>query len=270
MKKLYTLALAFLCLGSTYTFAQRQWEVGAFAGLSNYGGDLQQTHFELATTNPAQGLFLRYHLSPAVSFKLAATRGVIEGADANYSDLLIRQRNLSFRSDITEAALTTEIALGVYGAEGKRTAAPYFFAGVGVFNFNPQTLHDGQWVDLQPLGTEGQGSRMYPGRNPYKLTQVSVPLGIGFNFRIQQRLVLGYEFGYRHTFTDYLDDIGGTYPDVPVYFKENPLGAGLSYREREVRGYVSDGEYPTDELRGDEANDHYFFGGFTVSWLLGK
>ena len=269
MKKFYTLALAFLCLGSTY--AQRQWEVGAFAGLSNYGGDLQQTHFELATTNPAQGIFLRHHVTSQLSFKLAATRGTIEGSDANYQDLLIRQRNLSFRSDITELALTTEYALGVFSPDGSRTSAPYLFGGIGLFHFNPQALHDGQWVDLQPLGTEGQGSRMYPGHNPYKLTQISVPLGIGFNFRIQQRLVLGYEFGYRHTFTDYLDDVGGQYPDIPVYYKENALGAGLSYRMREVRGYISDGEYPTGQDRADpETNDHYFFGGFTVSWLLGK
>ena len=269
MKKIFTLALAFLCLGSTY--AQRQWEVGAFAGLSNYGGDLQQTHFELATTRPAQGLFVRHHFNPTLSFRLGYTRGTLEGSDANYQDLLIRQRNLSFRSDITELALTAEIALGVYGAEGKRTAAPYLFGGLAVFNFNPQTLHDGYWIDLQPIGTEGQGSRMYPGRQPYRLTQVSVPLGIGFNFRIQQRLVLGYEIGYRHTFTDYLDDVGGQYPDIPVYYKENPLGAGLSYRMRDVRGYVTDGGYPTGQDRGNpDNNDHYFFCGFSASWLIGR
>ena len=270
MKSIYTIALALLCLGTTY--AQRSWELGAFAGLSNYGGDLQQTHFELATTHAAQGVYIRHYLNPTLSVKASFLKGAIEGADANYEDLLIRQRNLSFRSDLYEVALTAEVALGVYGAGGKRTAAPYFFTGLAAFHFNPQALHDGTWIDLQPLGTEGQGSRMYPGNNPYKLTQVSVPVGFGFNFRVQQRIVLGYEFGYRHTFTDYLDDVGGVYPDIPAYYKEDPLAAGLSYRVREVRGHTAtDAGYPTGEERGDSStNDHYFFGGFTVAILLGK
>ncbi|MEO8734182.1 MAG: hypothetical protein ABI373_07615, partial [Flavobacteriales bacterium] len=50
----------------------------------------------------------------------------------------------------------------------------YLFAGVGAFHFNPQAQYKGNWVDLRPLGTEGQG--LPGGPVEYSLTGVCIPM----------------------------------------------------------------------------------------------
>ena len=58
-------------------------------------------------------------------------------------------------------------------------------------------------MDLQPLGTEGQGTNAYPTVNPINYWQVCVPLGLGFKRAINEHRNVGVEFGWRKLFTDY-------------------------------------------------------------------
>lgn len=102
------------------------------------------------------------------------------------------------------------------------TLQPYLFVGVGLFHFDPEgSLTDANgnknWYRLQPLRTEGQGMKEYPGREPYKLTQLNFPFGGGMKIRLSQRFYFGFELLYRHTFTDYIDDVSSNYID-PNYF----------------------------------------------------
>ncbi len=229
-------------------------------------GDLQQVRFDKDELHEAYGFFWRYNFGRYVSLKIQAYKGVISGSDANFENLLVSRRNLSFRSDIFELGAQWEFSFTYFGESQRRMAAPYFFVGASWFHFNPKALYEGEWVALQPLGTEGQG--VFPGcGEPYALRQWAVPLGVGFVMSLGRHVNLGFELGFRKTFTDYLDDVSGTYPDQFILAEVNPMAAALSYRTPEVEEVFDPN--PVGKLRGNPNDkDMYFFGGFTFSWTV--
>lgn len=234
------------------------FEVGTFGGVSSYMGDLQQVRFEKDETHPAFGAFIRFYFNKLVGLKLHCYRGVVSGADSNYEGLLAYERNLSFRSDLYELGVQGELSFSTFGDRELRMAAPYGFLGVSLFHFNPKTHYQGRWVALQPLQTEGQH---------YSLVQWAIPMGVGFNLNIGKRCNVGFELGFRKTFTDYLDDVSSTYPDIAALQLENPLAAALSYRTPEI--HPGNRENPVGQERGNpQSKDFFMFGGFTFSMVL--
>ncbi len=249
--------------------AQSSLEIGGFMGISNYLGDLQQTNFERNEINMALGFFSRINFNKTLSLKAHFYKGEISGSDANYKEIQsVRERNLSFRSHIFEFGLQTEMTFIWFGEADKRVAAPYLFAGISGFYFNPQAAYKGKWVNLQPLGTEGQ---TLPNSTieQYNRIQLSIPLGMGFNINFNQKLNIGFEVGFRKTFTDYLDDISARYPDLTALEAINPVAANLSFRSPEILDY--DMPNPDGKFRGNpKGKDLYFFGGITFSTYINK
>lgn len=251
MKHLWTLCgmilLPFLLCG-------QYLEIGTYLGTSTYIGDLSEQKLS-GDFGSTLGIFARYNMSKTFSVKGSFTRGVIKGSDEDAGKLDIQMRNLSFRSDVVELAATGELNLMPYNIRDKKTAVPYIFGGIALFHFNPQAQFKGEWLDLAPLHTEAQS---------YKKFQVAVPFGLGFKFNLSYKVNFGLEFGMRKTFTDYLDDVSGKYPDILEMRKTDPLAASLSYRTPELTG--SFGENPVGTDRGNASNDDwYFFGGLTIS-----
>ncbi|MCB0705620.1 MAG: hypothetical protein KDC34_09940 [Saprospiraceae bacterium] len=269
MKGLFISTVLLLCCLGTRLHAQyNTTELGMFYGFSTYLGDLQQERFEVAECHAAYGAFLRYNLNRAISWKWHLYKGTISGSDENYDGLLVRERNLHFRSDLYEVGTQFEITFLHFGEKDRRVAAPYVFVGVSAFYFNPEARWEGKWVALQPLGTEGQWLDAYPEKEPYDLVQWSIPMGIGFNINIGKRINLGFEIGFRQTFTDYLDDVSGTYPDQQLLVLRDPMAATLSFRTPEY--LQQELPNPVGKIRGNpENNDLYVFGGFTLSTVVG-
>ena len=179
-------------------------------GAMNYIGDLNnQSAF--GTLNPAASFGLRCWLDNRWAVRVEASKGQISSED------YLEWRNLSFRSDILEVSALAEIGFWNYGyGATDRKWVFYLWGGIGAFHFNPTTLYkapDGseQWVPLQPLRTEGQGSLEYPERRPYQLTQLVLPFGIGIKGHFSKSLSYSVEYGFRKTWTDYLDDVSTTY-----------------------------------------------------------
>lgn len=136
---------------------------------------------------------------------------------------------------------------------------PYVFGGIAVFSFSPQALLNDRWEDLQPLGTEGQllpdrESRNYP--EAYGLTQYAIPMGAGLKFAISRRLDLELETGVRKTFTDYIDDVSGFYPDQNALRDHNPKAFILS--DRIDRDLYPDGAEAINGIRGDNTQDDWY------------
>ena len=103
-----------------------------------------------------------------------------------------------------------------------------------------------------------------PGIKNYKLTQFSIPFGIGATYSLNEDMRLGIELGYRKLFTDYLDDVS------KVYVDENRLLAArdakaveLAYRGNEVQS----GSYPAAGVtRGNPNNkDGYYYVAITYA-----
>lgn len=243
-------------------------ELGAFGGVSNYQGDLARVAFEPVETHLAYGAFTKFNFNKYLGAKASIYKGRISGNDLNSTFDWRQRRNLSFDSPVTEGALCLEYNVtGFMPHLRKRIFTPYVFAGIGLYHFNPRALYLGEWYDLQPLGTEGQGTTAYPERKPYKLTQYSIPLGIGFKTSVSKQWNIGIEMGWRKTFTDYLDDVSTTYVAEEILVEENGLMSWeLSNRmdETEAGMYLN----PDDsKLRGEDNNlDWYIFSGIIISY----
>lgn len=173
-----------------------------------------------------------YKLSESWAVKGSAYYGRIFGNDFLTLEEHRSARNLQFRSPIIELAATAEFSIikERYGHRydlkrhkgGGNLPNLYIFTGVGGMWFNPKGLYtDGNWYALQPLGTEGQG--IIPTREKYSRITMTIPIGIGMNYIIDRNFGIGFEFGAKYTFSDYLDDVSNTYVDPAIF--NDPMAA---------------------------------------------
>ena len=219
------------CFLTAVVTAQNQPEIGFHGGAMYYLGDLNQlTNFKC--TKPTASLFVRFNPNNRINYRFMITHGTVTGGDSLSKNEYIRNRNLSFKSPITEASGIVEINYlpFVPGDKKKFYATPYLMFGLGVFKMNPQAQINGNWFELQALGTEGQGSKLSD-KKKNRLTQLSIPVGIGFKGNLNKRFILGFEYCIRKTFTDYMDDVSGDYVDPELLKKYNgPVAAAFADR----------------------------------------
>ncbi|MBQ6237045.1 MAG: outer membrane beta-barrel protein [Bacteroidales bacterium] len=283
MSKVKThIAFLFLLLAALSARAQ-MWlgksDIGFTIGGMNYIGDLNNQSM-FGTVNLAYGGMYRLNFDERWSMRIDIDYGHVEGGNPDY----IARRNLSFHSYIFEGALRAEFNFFPFSMRDDHYVwTPYIFAGLGFFAYNPKAYFtdplsgESDWYELQPLGTEGQGSPVAPDRTPYTLKQLAMPFGIGFKYHPSKSFTLSVEYGFRKTWTDYIDDVSTTYVDneqLAYYMGE--ITAGLADRSSEVEpGYVN----AAGMKRGDDSLDDwfaYFNVSFTVSldfifgWMLKK
>lgn len=224
-----------------------------------YIGDLND---QSALTMPQWGASVgwKVRLDNRWALRLQGTYGRISSGDKDCIEL----RNLRFRSDILEVALLGEFNFAPFGNGPKEKKwTPYVFGGVAVYHFNPMAPvkeSDGttRWVALQPLGTEGQYNPNIPDRKPYPLTQLCVPFGVGVKWRLDKHFSLAAEYGFRKTWTDYLDDVSTTYVGAAALLagtSDGALAAMLADRSGEV---VPEFQNAPGIKRGDDSLDDMY------------
>lgn len=216
MKKQYFILFIALLTALT-SIAQRKKrtaEIGVFLGGSYYIGELNPLRHINQFTKPAGGFVFRYNMNKRLSARANLFFGNIEGHDSFSNSEAAQQRNLSFKSPITEFSGQLEFNFMDYqiGME-KHRFSPYIFFGIAGFKFNPQGQFGNNWVSLQPLGTEGQGLDGGASKKKYKLVQMSIPFGVGAKANLSKNIGVSFEWGLRKTFTDYLDDVSTKYYD---------------------------------------------------------
>jgi hypothetical protein len=269
-KSILGILLAALSLNG---FAQSSSEIGISTGFSSYLGDLQPQDYTYRDVSLAGGIFARHNVSPEISFRSFLNYARVQASDANSGVQSHIDRNLHFRSDIVEAGIVTEVNIlpfDSYHAGNRRSRryfnlVPYVFGGVNLFHFNPKAEYKGSWVALQPLHTEGQ-DMSYNGQAPYSLTQIAIPFGMGFKYQTAGHICISFEMGFRKTFTDYLDDVSGNYPDLTQLEIENgSIASDMSYRGDELStGFKGDMSY---QQRGNSSNkDWYMINTLSVSY----
>jgi len=247
---------------SNALFAQ-SLDFGVFAGKSSYLGEMQSEYYNPDESKLAYGGYFRTRFGKHFALRAQYLQTTLSGNDNNAIDLDQWNRNLNFSTNLSELGLLAELTIVSFGRDRRRVRArSYFFGGIAGIYFNPQTLHNGKWVDLQPLGTEGQF--LNEDMQPYKKYDYVIPFGWGFEFHATRALSFGVEVKLRKTNTDYLDDISGQYPDIQALRAHNPTAADLSFRTPEV---IDDYQHnPVGEQRGDDKKfDKYLFVGFTAA-----
>ncbi len=244
-------------------------DAGLLGGATYYSGEIDPQRWAAlpGRMHPAAGAFLRLHASPRIALRLSYLQGTVSADDARATDPEIINRNLHFRSVLQETAVQLEYDFTEIGGWEPQFFAPFIIGGAAVFHFNPEAQYQGEWWELQPLHTEGQGSEAYPDRQPYARTAVSFPMGAGIKCFLSPRLSLTAEWSMRYTLTDYLDDVSTTYPFFTLEDGEPSLSAIFSDRIL-TDHYFEPG---SSHSRGNpKTKDWYYYGGISLSWRLGK
>ncbi len=280
-----------LTFGQYIFFDKPIYEIGINLGPSNFLGDLggnpgRGTTFlkdnSFKTTNFMKGLYVSARPSEFIGFTLAVNFTRLEGADSLIIDkggleVARKLRNLSFRSSLVEATLTSEIYPLVFLEEDDKDLyhkfRPYGVIGVGVFHFNPQAQYiapggAAQWVDLKPLRTEGEGMPNYPNRKEYSLTQINIPYGVGIRYYFSNKVSIGFELVTRKTFTDYIDDVSTTYisdSEFDNYFGAGSQTAAIAKQVANKSAMVGPGTripgYNAGNKRGTTTNNDAYYTG---------
>lgn len=259
MKK--SIILLFL-LSSIFVQAQKT-EVGVIAGASFYSGDISPKEFGffLQEPQPAFGIFGRLNPNRVFSARISLSYTKLASDDFEVG---FPERGLNFRTNLFEGVLMGEINLFRLGDPRRVEVVPFLAGGVGFFRFNPQGKLEDTWVDLQPLGTEGQGLPGYEA--PYELTQLNIPAGGGIKFIFNENWTLGLEFTGRKLFTDHLDDIS----NASVNYLDVLEGNGQLAAQFSNPNVKSPEEGDITYARGGKYNDWYFFGNITLSFNIGR
>lgn len=213
------LVILFLCL-QLPAYSQIH-DIGIGLGAANYTGELETT-YNLGTHRPAGWAFYRYNLNDAISFRGSLSAGKLVGSDRPPHDAFSAKRNIAdFNVIVTEFAATFEYNFLDYkNPKSLVRWSPYFFGGIGIFSI--------------------RGRSKSNRATDYARFQPSIPVGIGAKYRLTPYLTLGYEWGARKTFFDYIDNVG-------VYLPEG----GKNYQYGNIHH-----------------KDWYFFTGLTLSYTI--
>jgi hypothetical protein len=263
MLSMNRIAVFLLVLSFTVSESKAQFsEFGLMGGVSFYMGDLNpETPFKQVM--PAGGLFYKYNFNERFSVRGAFTLGYLKGYDSKSKVAAQLERNLNFESWIYDFAITGEFNFFKYApGDMSHPITPFIFGGIAIFKFNPTTkAADENKYELQPLGTEGQGTTFYPDRKKYSLTTASIPFGIGVKANISSTFSVGLEWGMRYAFTDYLDDVSGTYAHPNVIQAER---GDIAY-ELANRSNLLDEVLEGRQRGNSTTNDWYSFALVTFS-----
>lgn len=263
------------------------WSLGFELNTMNYFGDIAPSSRKflstrLSDTNPGLGIFATKRMNSFFSLRGELLWGRIEGKDADANDDSGREiRNLNFRNDIIEFNGTGILDFFETNSSSSRPfIVPYLFLGISVYTHSPKGLvpvpdeyfreenaavneivdqYQGQWVSLRELETEKD-------KPLYSSLAIALPIGFGARIKLNRQWDFSAEIGYRQTFTNYLDDIGGgEFPEDPNSFN--------SANENSILGYIM--SYPSNDLRaltdrrGGEGNyDTYLITSFKLSYVF--
>lgn len=250
---------------------ERSKDFGILFGTAYYQGEINPYKHFGTRLKPCGGISFRNNFNRRWTLKGSLLYGSIEAYDSDSDDPWIRNRNLSFRNQLIEGSIQAELNFFSYQPGNRQyPVSPYLFGGLAFFNMRPMAEYRGTWYELQPLGTEGQGTEY--GGEKYKTNLLSVPFGVGFKTNLFAIFSLSIEWGVRKTWTDYFDDISGKYVDTGVLDDlSGPLAATLSDRSLEKEIPKPGGNTNAGLQRGDPGRkDFYFFSMVSLNIRIDK
>lgn len=162
--------------------AQRNADIGAFAGTSYYMGDINPNrHFYRPSFS--LGLLYRYNINTRWAIRANGYISDLSGDDMDFPERFNPDRSSSparFHTNVLDVAVQAE------------------------FNFLPYTSNAIKW-EYTPYITAGIGGSMIMYSNVDAINTFSLPLGMGVKVTLSPRLSAGAEWGFRKTFSDRID-----------------------------------------------------------------
>ncbi len=298
-KNLTHIIIALLVLTSTISpsSAQQSWKNSRHSVVAGIGGNIFMG--DLGGGDENGGHFLnfkdldpgilkisallgyRYRVADRLTSKFSFTYSEVSADDANANNAARRSRNLNFKSTLMEFGVGGEYYFlrekDFPKLDGKisfwKQWSGYISIELALLHFNPKGKYQGQWYELQPLCTEGQGTGVefldkqgnyvVAAADKYKLTVVSIPVGIGFKYQLTPDVSFGLELLQHFTTTDYIDDCSTYYFNYEELGLTPPSEMTKIFADR--RSALSSPE--TGGRRGNSGyNDTYFTMMFTIHY----
>ncbi|MGB0391141.1 MAG: DUF6089 family protein [Salibacteraceae bacterium] len=290
MKQVFTLSTIlgiFLAISFSDAQAQR-WnrykkEIGFSVGAANLMSDLgggpndgsRFGDFQIQNSRLAIGGFFKYRFHNRFAGKVNLIYAQLYADDKTTDNDGRRGRNLDVKTGLFEFSgqleyyflrerIGTSYKLKGVRGYGSSNISMYLFAGIGASYFNPQgTNESGEWVNLAPLNTEGQGLSGAP--KDYSQMTMVFPLGLGIKYNITKEIGIQFEGGVRFTTSDYLDDASTNYYDGAAL----EAAYGTESKEMADKRYNTSGRHSEGGIRGkDEKKDAYLFGMLSLTYRL--
>jgi hypothetical protein len=223
---------------------------------STYYGDLKPPS-DYMDLKPSLSLGASYYFNERFGARAEFSWVTLSGDDADSGEKDKEQRNLSFKSSNFEFAAVGIVNLlpRVYYYQRPRFNG-YAFAGIGALRFNPKAELNGKTYELQPLQTEGVD---------YSRVTMIIPYGLGVRYFVNYYLNINLEFGWRKTFTDYIDDVSTEHVDNASF--SDPIAQALADRRPEIGLPVA----PAGAKRGDPSKkDAYMLFSIKGEYYISK
>ncbi|MDD4777548.1 MAG: DUF6089 family protein [Fermentimonas sp.] len=163
-----------------------KFELGAATGTSFYMGDANKTKLYL---NPgiSGGVFFRYNINFNWAIKTNLLIGQVSGNKKDSGNTLPFDKGRDFSRIFKELGAQVEFNFLPYSDKysyvGTKPYSPYVFAGAGL--------------------TQASGEKSFIGFN--------MPLGIGFKYKVRNRVNIGVEFSMRKLFADHFEALDNPY-----------------------------------------------------------
>ncbi|TLX76931.1 porin family protein [Labilibacter sediminis] len=204
--RLKTIAVfAGLFVTLTFSMAQDKVEIGGYIGTSYYLGDLnpQKQFYQPGLSFGGVG---RYVLTDRFAIKGSLGLARLKGSYPDNGVLFPEgEVNYDFNRQVIDASVQTEFNFMSYDHRFVKNSnfTPYVSFGLGT------TIY-------KRFSTEGENN------SEQTVFILSLPIGVGIKYKINNWIRVGAEWSFRKTFADDLDKVGHNLPINP----EDPYGFG--------------------------------------------
>jgi hypothetical protein len=197
-KRFIVLLFSFFVIHLSY--GQYVGEIGLLGGVSYYNGDANSTK-PFLENHPAFGAILKLRMSPLALVKFDVMRAAVSGNTENFSNKLPLDQQVSFKRDFWEIGAHLEL---------------------NFFKYGPKSW-DREIKQHTPYILLGPGLALYQNANGNALSP-NMTFGVGYKFKILDRLNIGAEWSLRKLF---IDDFDVT--DSSNRILDDPYGVGHTW-----------------------------------------
>jgi hypothetical protein len=229
------LVIGIYCALSPKKVIAQKTEIGAMAGAAFYYGDLNP-RYGVRFPGGGGNMLLRQNFDGRMCVKGTIGYSYLWADDALSNSAYAQARNLRFFSHTYNGSVQLEFnfqpyhSANNYSSSKDKKVSPYLATGLSIVYFNPRAEYLGGIYSLRDMGTEGQ-----PLGSEYAKVSPAWLLGGGVKFDVSKTWSVNIEMMGHLLFTDYLDDVSGTYADFSVVEGHHgTAAAALSDRSLEV------------------------------------
>jgi hypothetical protein len=201
MRSITVTVICILC----FQVSQAQiYELGIFAGGSNFIGDIGATNY-ISPNQLAIGGIAKWNRSPRHAWRISVTYTDLTADDAKSDDPRRKQRGYEFNSTILEFSAGMEFNFFDFNLHiDEKMMTPYIYTGITT------AYHENFYFNEGSSTSEDTKSWAY-----------GIPLVLGIKAKLTEHLIFGLEVGARYTFSDELD---GSKPDSEWLVDNNSFG----------------------------------------------